>query len=195
MRFLLVDNFDSFTYNIVHYLEKSNVEVVVRTNESVDLNEIPSFDAVVLSPGPGLPKDAGLLMKVIDVATKIGLPIFGICLGMQALAQWEGSELYNQQQVKHGVAEWINISSKNSRLYTGIADKIEVGLYHSWAIQLKFQSEFIPTAYSDNNVLMSFEDPEKLIFGVQYHPESILTPNGIQIIQNFIKIVQDSLLD
>lgn len=195
MRFLLVDNFDSFTYNIVHYLEKSNVEVVVRTNESVDLNEIPSFDAVVLSPGPGLPKDAGLLMEVIDVATKIGLPIFGICLGMQALAQWEGSELYNQQQVKHGVAEWINISSKNSRLYTGIADKIEVGLYHSWAIQLKFQSEFIPTAYSDNNVLMSFENPEKLIFAVQYHPESILTPNGIQIIQNFIKIVQDSLLD
>ncbi|HRP52986.1 MAG TPA: gamma-glutamyl-gamma-aminobutyrate hydrolase family protein, partial [Fluviicola sp.] len=115
--------------------------------------------------------------------------------GMQALAQWEGSELYNQQQVKHGVAEWINISSKNSRLYTGIADKIEVGLYHSWAIQLKFQSEFIPTAYSDNNVLMSFENPEKLIFAVQYHPESILTPNGIQIIQNFIKIVQDSLLD
>lgn len=195
MRFLLVDNFDSFTYNIVHYLEKSNVEVVVRTNESVDLNEIPSFDAVVLSPGPGLPKDAGLLMEVIDVAIKIGLPIFGICLGMQALAQWEGSELYNQQQVKHGVAEWINISSKNSRLYTGIADKIEVGLYHSWAIHLKFQSEFIPTAYSDNDVLMSFEDPEKLIFGVQYHPESILTPNGIQIIQNFIKIVQDSLLD
>lgn len=189
MKFLLVDNFDSFTYNIVHYFEKIGVQVDVVTNKSVDVNKLSGYNAVVLSPGPGLPSQAGELMRVIANSIELGLPILGICLGMQALAEFEGSELYNQQIVKHGVGQQITVHEKNSKLYTKLPSSFTVGLYHSWAVKLRKDSVFEPTAFSEEGVLMSFEDEKRKIYAVQYHPESILTENGLEILQNFTNIV------
>ncbi|MDF3028986.1 MAG: glutamine amidotransferase of anthranilate synthase [Fluviicola sp.] len=190
MRFLLVDNFDSFTYNIVHYLEQCDVAVEVCTNLDVDLSALINYDAVVLSPGPGLPPQAGKLMEVVTEAVRKNIPVLGVCLGMQALAIHTGDSLYNQEMVKHGLSEEIRLVVKDSLFYTGIPEVVEVGLYHSWAVKLKENSPFIPTAYSESEVLMSMEIPAKKIYAVQFHPESILTPQGLMMIGNFVEIVQ-----
>lgn len=190
MRFLLVDNFDSFTYNIVHYLEQCEVRVDVVTNLEVDCSSLGNYHAVVLSPGPGLPPQAGKLMEVVAEALRMNIPVLGVCLGMQALAIHAGDSVYNQEIVKHGLAEEIHLTMKNSLFYAAIPERFEVGLYHSWAVKLKEDSPFIPTAFSKNEVLMSMEIPGKKIYAVQFHPESILTPNGLKMIQNFVEIVK-----
>lgn len=190
MRFLLVDNFDSFTYNIVHYLEQCDVTVDVFNNLEVDLSSLADYQAVVLSPGPGLPPQAGKLMEVVALAFEKNIPILGVCLGMQALALHTGDALYNQEIVKHGLAEEIRLTVKDSLFYTGIPEVLEVGLYHSWAVRLEEDSRFTPTAFSENEVLMSMEIPEKKIYAVQFHPESILTPQGLKMIRNFVEMVK-----
>ncbi len=144
MRFLLVDNFDSFTFNIVHYLEQCGVTVEVFTNRDVDLAALPGYDAVVLSPGPGLPPQAGKLMEVVAAALDQKIPLLGVCLGMQALAIHAGDEVYNQQLVKHGLAEEMHLTGTDSLFYTGIPESIEVGLYHSWAVRLHPASPLNP---------------------------------------------------
>lgn len=189
MRFLLVDNFDSFTYNIVHYLEQCGVEVDVVTNLEVDCTSLEDYHAVVLSPGPGLPPQAGKLMEVVAKALDQRIPVLGVCLGMQALAIHTGDEVYNQEIVKHGLAEEIRLTTTDSLFYEGIPERFEVGLYHSWAVRLEESSPFTPTAFSESGVLMSIEIPEKKIYAVQFHPESILTPEGLKMIENFVKIV------
>lgn len=191
MRFLLVDNFDSFTYNIVHYLEQCDVLVDVVTNLEVDCSTLKAYHAVVLSPGPGLPPQAGKLMEVVAEAFDQNIPVLGVCLGMQALAIHAGDSVYNQEIVKHGLAEEIHLVKNDSLFYTGIPERFEVGLYHSWAVRLENSSPFIATAYSESAVLMSMELPEKKIYAVQFHPESILTPEGLKMIQNFVEIVRN----
>lgn len=191
MRFLLVDNFDSFTYNIVHYLEQCGVNVDVVTNLEVDCSSLGDYHAVVLSPGPGLPPQAGKLMEVVARSFAQNIPVLGVCLGMQALAIHAGDTVYNQEIVKHGLAEEVQLMKKDSLFYEGIPDRFEVGLYHSWAVRLEENSPFTPTAFSESEVLMSMEIPEKNIYAVQFHPESILTPNGLQMIRNFVGIVQE----
>lgn len=190
MRFLLVDNFDSFTYNIVHYLEQCAVEVDVVTNLAVNPFVLADYQAVVLSPGPGLPLQAGKLMEVVAEAFKKNIPVLGVCLGMQALAIHTGDSLYNQEIVKHGLSEEVKLVEKDSLFYSEIPEVFEVGLYHSWAVKLAANSPFIPTAYSESEVLMSMEIPGKKIYAVQFHPESILTPAGLQMIRNFVGIVK-----
>lgn len=192
MRFLLVDNFDSFTYNIVHYLEQCDVEVEVFTNLSVDCNTLDQYDALVLSPGPGLPEQAGKLMQALGIALEKQIPVLGVCLGMQALALHFGDELYNQEIVKHGLSEEIPGMKADSLFYTGIPKPFEVGLYHSWAVDLKPNSPFQPTAYSKSGILMSMEIAERKVYGVQFHPESVLTPHGLQMIRNFVELVRES---
>ncbi|TSJ40059.1 anthranilate synthase component II [Fluviicola chungangensis] len=189
MRFLLVDNFDSFTYNIVHYLEQCEVRVDVVTNLEVDCSLLGNYNAVVLSPGPGLPPQAGKLMEVVAETFRMNIPVLGVCLGMQALAIHAGDTVYNQEIVKHGLAEEIRLVKRDSLFYAAIPERFEVGLYHSWAVKLHEKSPFIPTAFSENNVLMSMEIPEKKIYAVQFHPESILTPAGLKMIKNFVEIV------
>lgn len=191
MRFLLVDNFDSFTYNIVHYLEQCNVVVDVYTNLEVDLATFKNYQAIVLSPGPGLPPQAGKLMDVVAEALRENIPVLGVCLGMQALALSTGDSLYNQEIVKHGVSEKATKREDASLFYKGIPNSFEVGLYHSWAVLLNENSPFVPTAYSENDVLMSMEIPEKKIYAVQFHPESVLTPTGLRMIENFVGIVRE----
>lgn len=184
MRILLIDNFDSFTYNLVHYMEDLNCQVDVVRNTIIDLTDIDTYDALVLSPGPGLPKEAGKLMDVIAYAFH-KKPILGVCLGMQALAEFSGASLYNQKEVKHGVAEKCRQITPN-KLFKDFPTFFTVGLYHSWAIQLQQGNEFCETAISENGVLMAFEHTKLPIVGVQFHPESILTENGKEMILNFI---------
>lgn len=184
MKVLLLDNFDSFTFNLFHYLEALDCQVSVIRNNQIELNEIAQFDKIVLSPGPGLPKDAGKMMEIIKeiVSSK---PILGVCLGMQALAEHFGGELYNQQSVKHGVSETCKHNNA-SHLFKNIPVEFEVGLYHSWAVNIEKAENLIPTSYSQSNTLMSFEHKDFPIFGVQFHPESLMTPYGKQIIENFL---------
>lgn len=186
MKVLLVDNFDSFSFNLVHYLEKLDAEVMVETNVSVNLNGLEQFDAIVLSPGPGLPRESGLLMEVIEKALELHKPILGVCLGMQALALHFGDELYNQDQVKHGMQETISVDT-NSKLYKNLPQQFKVGLYHSWAVKLKDDSVLKSTAVSENGVVMSLEHTEFPVYGVQYHPESILSEFGLGVISNFLE--------
>lgn len=190
MRFLLVDNFDSFTYNIVHYLEQCDVTVDVFTNLDVAISSFDDYQAIVLSPGPGLPPQAGKLMEVVAEAFHRNIPVLGVCLGMQALAIHAGDSLYNQEIVKHGLAEEIRLTGMDSLFYQGIPEVTEVGLYHSWAVRLNENSPYTSTAFSENGVLMSMEIPEKKIYAVQFHPESILTPYGLKMIRNFVEIVK-----
>lgn len=188
MKVLLLDNFDSFTYNIAHYLEALGAELTIVDNRSVVLSQITSFDALVLSPGPGLPKESGKLLLAIDCAVTSGIPILGICLGMQAIAVFFGGSLYNQQRVKHGVSEEINVVA-DSVLFEGCPTHFKVGLYHSWAVDLMNAIGLKETAFSENSICMACEHDRLPVFGVQFHPESVLSEHGMLLFQNFLNHV------
>lgn len=187
MRIFILDNYDSFTYNLVHYLEELNCEVIVARNDEVEMDDLVNFEALILSPGPGLPQESGDLMKVIEkYATS--KPMLGVCLGMQAIALYFGDTIKNQEVVKHGVQELANVVSP-CILFENVSNQYAVGLYHSWEVKLSPTSILIPTSFSENNVLMSLKHQSLPIYGVQFHPESILTPEGKLILQNFINSI------
>lgn len=187
MRIFILDNYDSFTYNLVHYFEDLNCEVTVARNDEVDVLSLSNYDALVLSPGPGLPKDAGILMDVVRTYSQVK-PILGVCLGMQAIALHFGDCIENQKNVKHGVQESCDKVAPCA-LLNDVPDKFSVGLYHSWEVKLSNDSPLIPTSYSENGVLMSLRHKELPIYGVQFHPESILTPEGKSLLKNFINSI------
>jgi len=180
----VVDNYDSFTYNLVHYLESFDVEVTVKRNDEFEVAELANFDKIVLSPGPGLPKDAGLMPQVIETYFAIK-PILGVCLGHQALAEFFGAKLINLPEVHHGVA--ANIEVDNSHyLFNGLDPMQEVGRYHSWAI-MDWPNTFREIGYTTNDFTnMAFAHKQYNCVGVQFHPESVLTPNGLKMIENWI---------
>jgi len=143
------------------------------------------FDAIVFSPGPGLPENAGLMMDLLrNVEGRI--PILGVCLGMQAIAIHCGGELYNQSTVKHGVQEKVFL--EDSRLYLSLGNSMKVGLYHSWAVK-EGVGDFRINARSESQVVMGIENEAKKMFGVQFHPESVLTSDGMVVVKNFIKLI------
>lgn len=185
MKILLLDNFDSFTYNLYHYLEGLDCEVKVLRNNQWNEIQHGDFDKLVLSPGPGLPKDAGCLLQVIE-AFHLQTPMLGVCLGMQALAEFFGDELYNLKAVRHGVSMKAKHLG-NCQLFEGIPTEFEVGLYHSWAVRLKQESPLQASSFSEDGVLMSLVHKDLPLFGLQFHPESILSPEGKQILHNFVK--------
>jgi anthranilate synthase component 2 len=169
----------------VHYLEGVDAQVDVVFNNEVDFNKISEFDKIVLSPGPGLPAQAGQMMKVIELWHD-KKPILGVCLGFQALVEFFGGEIYNQAEVKHGVAEDCYFNNK-SKLFENTPESYKVGLYHSWAAKkTNFPSELKITATSEFDIIMAFEHKNLELCGVQFHPESILSENGHQIIKNFL---------
>ena len=189
MRILLLDNFDSFTYNLAHYCEGDGCLVDVIDNASFDPKELKNYQALIISPGPGLPKEAGVLMSVIKEALRINIPVLGVCLGMQAIAEHFGGNLYNQDMVKHGVSERITITSEDAVLFKGLENRQQVGLYHSWAVEISEESDLQTTSFSDSGVLMSLQHRKLPIHGVQFHPESIMTKNGKEMIRNFLALV------
>jgi anthranilate synthase component 2 len=183
---LVVDFYDSFTYNLTHYLEGLDCSVTTILEDQIDLDEISNYDAVVLSPGPGLPTEKKNLFNILKICEG-KIPALGICLGLQGMAQYLNLELENQKQVKHGVSEEVEVLQKNG-LFRGLNDKISVGLYHSWKV--KEAPRVNVSAMSEKNVIMALEFPDKKLYGVQFHPESIMTPDGKQILQNFILIAK-----
>lgn len=183
MRVLLIDFYDSFTFNLAHYLEALEVELLTKRYDELVAQDFLQLNAIVLSPGPGLPKEKQGLSDILT--ENMGkIPILGVCLGMQALVEHLGGSLENQQQVKHGVSEPIQTQS-NSLLFKNLPTQFQVGLYHSWMV--KCPENWI-TAYSMYAVPMAIELPELKVFGVQFHPESIMTPMGKRILQNFLDI-------
>ena len=185
MNILLLDNYDSFTYNLVHYLEGLDCDVTVIRNDEVQVDGLNQYDKIVISPGPGLPKEAGELMNLIERYGE-SMPILGVCLGFQAIIEHYGGKLYNQETVKHGIFEQCNFEA-DSKLFKGLPANFKVGLYHSWAADAdNFPAELKVTATSENDVVMAFEHKTLPLCGVQFHPESILTEHGKQIVQNFL---------
>lgn len=184
-KIVVIDNYDSFTYNLVHYLEDLNCDVTVYRNDVFDLEEIEPFDKIVLSPGPGIPEEAGLLKEVIKkyASTK---PILGICLGQQAIGEVFGAELINLEKVYHGVATKI-IITENDTLFNDLPLEIEVGRYHSWVIDKNtIPKELKVTSVDENGEIMSIKHISLDIKAVQFHPESILTPFGKKMLENWL---------
>lgn len=186
---LVIDNYDSFTYNLVHYLKEiPSVKVDVYRNDKIELNQIKPYDYIVLSPGPGLPKDAGLLKQIITEYAS-SKKILGVCLGMQAIAEVFGYQLKNLEQVYHGVATPIFIQDHTDCLFKGLPTELTVGRYHSWVVKDDENHQPLTiTSRDKNNQIMSLKHKEHQVYGVQFHPESILTEHGQTIINNFISI-------
>ncbi len=187
-RVLIVDNYDSFTYNLAQLLDESNLctfEII--KNDAVKIDEISEFDKILISPGPGLPKDADKLLQIIDVWHK-QKPILGICLGMQAVAEYFGAKLYNLKTVYHGIKTITEIIDKEEIIFKNLPEKIETGLYHSWALYENIGSELKTTAVSENDIIMGISHKRYNVKGIQFHPESYMTSFGKQIIENWLKI-------
>lgn len=185
MKIALIDNYDSFTYNLVHYLEMYNCKVTVYRNDQFELEELQTYTGIVLSPGPGVPSQAGLLLDTIK-HYQFSKKILGICLGMQAIAEVFGGNLYNLEQPFHGVSSKTTVEG-NTFLYKDVPKTFNAGRYHSWAVAKEnFPSCLSVTAWSETGEIMSLQHNSLAICGVQFHPESILTTCGKTIIKNWI---------
>ena len=184
---LVVENYDSFTYNLVHYLEDLEVNVTVTRNDKLDMSSLSSYDAIVLSPGPGIPREAGQLMDVIDRA-KDQTPILGICLGHQAIVEAYGGKIINLEKVYHGIA--TTMQHDKSSFFSNVDERFEAGRYHSWnARETTFPEELQVTARDENGQIMALKHKDLPIYGVQFHPESIMTPQGKTMLKNFLAIL------
>jgi len=183
-KILVIDNYDSFTYNLVHYLEDLNCEVIVKRNDQLTLEEVDAFDKIVLSPGPGIPDEAGLLKEIIATYAP-HKSIFGVCLGQQAIAEVFGGTLINLDEVYHGIATKIKII-KNDVLFDDLNKEIEVGRYHSWVVNPELPDVLEVTSVDANGQIMSLRHKEFDVCAVQFHPESVLTPEGKKILENWL---------
>ena len=186
MKVVIIDNYDSFTYNLSHLVKELGAEVTVFRNDMFKLEQLESYDKIILSPGPGIPCEAGLLLDVIKYyAGK--KPILGVCLGHQAIGESFGGKLTNLSEVYHGVATPCTITKKDY-LFEGLPEKIEIGRYHSWVVDNDdFPDCLEVTSVSDEGYIMSLRHKEYDIRGIQYHPESVLTPDGKKIIENWLR--------
>ena len=186
MKIIVIDNYDSFVYNLVRYVEESTSgEVHVFRNDNVDYSELDQADGILLSPGPGVPTEAGDLMRIIE-SYHITKPLLGVCLGHQAIAEYFGCELYQQEKIHHGKSSRI-MHSSTSVLFDSIPEQLEVGRYHSWSVDNVLSSSIEATATSETDEVMALQHRILPIQGVQFHPESILTPHGRTMINNWIK--------
>lgn len=186
MKIVIIDNYDSFTYNLSHLVKELGAEVTVLRNDQFQLKDLEAFDKIVLSPGPGIPSEAGLLLDVIK--TYAGKkPILGVCLGEQAIGEAFGGKLTNLSDVFHGVQTPISIQSEDY-LFEGLPSNIQVGRYHSWVVDTDgFPACLEITAVSEEGYVMALKHKEYDIHGIQFHPESVLTPDGKTMVANFLK--------
>ncbi len=187
-RIVVIDNYDSFTYNLVHAIKKiSGQPVDVFRNDEIELEDLEKYDKIVLSPGPGLPVESGLLLDIIKMyASKKS--ILGVCLGHQAIGEAFGGKLLNMKRVLHGIATPVELTKNKSVLFEGLPNHFEVGRYHSWIVQKEELPEcFEITSYDNDGFIMSMKHKEFDVEGVQFHPESVLTPLGEKMIENWLK--------
>jgi len=185
---LIIDNYDSFTYNLVHLVNEIGLQCEVWRNDKFNIGDVDAYDRIILSPGPGIPSEAGLLLEVIEkyAATK---SIFGVCLGQQAIAEVFGGKLYNLPQPMHGMATPIKVTDKQERLFTGLPETFKVGRYHSWVVDGNTLPDCLAVTAIDeaDNSLMALSHKEYDVRGVQFHPESILTEFGKEMMQNWLR--------
>ena len=185
MNIVIIDNYDSFTYNLSHLVKELGAEVTVVRNDQFQLDELEPFDKIILSPGPGIPSEAGLLLDVIR--TYAGRkPILGVCLGHQAIGEVFGAKLENLSDVFHGVAtEGTQLG--NDAIFSGLPRRITMGRYHSWVVSRDgFPDCLEVTALSDEGQIMALKHKELNVRGIQFHPESVLTPDGKKMLQNWL---------
>ncbi|MGN6802543.1 MAG: anthranilate synthase component II [Ginsengibacter sp.] len=194
MKILIFDNYDSFTYNLVHVVEKIlHQKVDVFRNDKIPLEKIKMYDKIILSPGPGLPSESGLLLPLIKEYAS-SKSILGVCLGQQAIAEAFGGKLLNLMEVYHGVATKINVNEKRSvsenDVFKNLPSELQVGRYHSWIVDKKdFPNELEITARDENEYIMALRHKSFDVQGVQFHPESVLTPLGEKMIKNWLSVV------
>ncbi|MFC2513086.1 MAG: anthranilate synthase component II [Prevotella denticola] len=183
----VVDNYDSFTYNLVHMIKELGADVTVLRNDRFDLMDLMPFDRIVLSPGPGIPSEAGLLLDVIRRYAGIR-PILGVCLGHQAIGEVFGARLLNLSDVFHGVSAKVT-QVADTPLFAGLPQKFPVGRYHSWVVERESMPDCLEiTAESDEGLIMALHHRTYDIHGIQFHPESVLTPDGKRIMENWLHI-------
>ncbi|WP_177601888.1 aminodeoxychorismate/anthranilate synthase component II [uncultured Phocaeicola sp.] len=185
MKIVIIDNYDSFTYNLSHLVKESGAEVTVLRNDSFQLEDLEPYHKILLSPGPGIPQEAGLLMEVIrQYAGK--KPILGVCLGEQAIGEVFGGKLTNLSEVYHGVQSRIRLTQPDY-LFEGLPEEIPVGRYHSWVVDQEGLPDSLEiTAVSQEGYIMAIRHKSLDVRGIQFHPESILTPDGKKIINNWL---------
>tara|TARA_B100001564_G_scaffold249711_1_gene212045 strand:- start:395 stop:979 length:585 start_codon:yes stop_codon:yes gene_type:complete len=182
---LVIDNYDSFTYNLVHYLEDLDCKVTVARNDEIELEAVAAFDKILLSPGPGIPDEAGLLKSIIKTYAKTK-SILGVCLGMQAIGEVFGAKLKNLSTVYHGIQTKVKVNSKKELLFKNLGPEIQVGRYHSWVVENDLPDCFEITSLDENGQIMAIRHNELDVKGVQFHPESVLTPDGKTMLKNWI---------
>ena len=184
---LIIDNYDSFTYNLLHLVNELGLNCTVWRNDQFNIDDVDAYDQVILSPGPGIPSEAGLLLEVIEkyAPTK---SIFGVCLGQQAIAEVFGGKLYNLKQPMHGIATPIKVIDEKEQLFLGLPQSFKVGRYHSWVVDEKAIPDNLTVTAIDeeDNSIMALRHKEYDVRGVQFHPESILTEFGKEMMANWI---------
>lgn len=188
MKIVVIDNYDSFTYNLVHAIKKiSGLAVDVFRNDEIMLEDLEKYDKIVLSPGPGLPEESGLLLEIIkEFAPRKSM--LGVCLGHQAIGEAFGGKLLNMKKVLHGIATPVELTETKSVLFEGLPKTLEVGRYHSWIVQQEGLPDCLEvTSYDNDGFIMSMKHKEYDVEGVQFHPESVLTPLGEEILKNWLK--------
>ena len=189
MKILILDNYDSFTYNLVQYVrELTGQDIDVYRNDEINLEAVAAYNTIILSPGPGLPKDAGIMPQLIQQYAS-DKSIFGVCLGHQAIGEAFGAELLNLDQVFHGVPTLMMQTHIDEPIFEHVPKTFEAGRYHSWVIKKdSLPNELIVTAVDDKGEIMAMRHREYELVGVQFHPESIMTPYGKQMLANFLKV-------
>lgn len=188
MRIVIIDNYDSFTYNLVHLVQEiTGTKVDVLRNDELQLKDLEKYDRIILSPGPGIPHEAGLLMEII-AAFAGKKSMLGVCLGHQAIAEHFGASLINMRRVLHGVSSNLRLTIPVDSFFQGLDNPIAVGHYHSWVVSTEnFPDCLILTSHDEQGHIMSFRHRDYDIFGVQFHPESILTPQGKHMMKNWLE--------
>jgi anthranilate synthase component II len=187
MKILVIDNYDSFTFNLVHLINECGYEATVWRNDKFDLSEVEQFDKILLSPGPGIPSEAGLLLDVIKTYAQ-KKSILGICLGMQAIGEVFGGQLYNLSRPVHGRATQMKVLDNNECLFADLPQEFNIGRYHSWAVSGEgLPEELKVTAKDAEGVIMALRHANLDVKGVQFHPESVLTEHGKQMIKNWLE--------
>lgn len=186
MKILVIDNYDSFVYNLVHYIREFVDDVTVWRNDQFELEDVADFDKIVLSPGPGIPEEAGLLKAVVEryASTK---SMLGVCLGQQAIGEVFGGSLINLDQVFHGVGTHVERLVDDEQLFAGLPKNFQVGRYHSWVVAREdFPQDLEITAVDESGQIMALRHKKYDLRGVQFHPESVLTPHGKSMIKNWL---------
>ena len=184
---LIIDNYDSFTYNLVHLVNEIGLECDVWRNDKFNIDDVDAYSHIILSPGPGIPSEAGLLLQVIEkyAPTK---SMFGVCLGQQAIAEVFGGKLYNLPQPMHGIATPIKVTDETEKLFLGLPESFKVGRYHSWVVEKNLPEVLTVTAIDEqDNSVMALRHKQYDVRGVQFHPESVLTEYGKEMMQNWLK--------